>query len=183
MWTLRPARAGELPALVAIDDDACQLFPEAGRDVELPPHHPFVVADQARWKASLEADRVVVAVTAEDEPVGFAALGFVDAQGHLQQLSVRRAWMRRGLGTALVQCALDWAEDRLWLTTYADLAWNAPFYERLGFVRVDEESCGSDLRAILDEERRVLPAPEQRVAMVGRGRRDRGSTTGHRRLT
>ncbi|MFO0749610.1 MAG: GNAT family N-acetyltransferase [Myxococcota bacterium] len=167
-WRLRTGRSDELARLVAIDDDACSLFVEAGRDGELPA--AFTADEQARWQASLDAGRVVVAVTADDEPIGFAALGFVDGEAHLQQLSVRRAWMKLGLGRALVEHALGSRGDALWLTTYADIPWNRPLYERWGFSLVDEASCGPELRAILDAERRALPAPGQRVAMVRRPR-------------
>lgn len=121
-WKLRAARMGELELVVAIDDDACSLYVEAGRDIELPQQHAsFVVAERARWGESIQAGRVVVAVTAEGEPIGFASLGFVDAEAHLQQVSVRRAWMRRGVGRALTEHAIAWGQEALWLTTYADM--------------------------------------------------------------
>ena len=65
---------------------------------------------------------------------------------------------RRGLGGALVDevCQVVAADGhaRLWLRTYADVPWNAPFYGRHGFVRVplaDEPSWMTPLRA--NEER------------------------------
>jgi hypothetical protein len=61
---------------------------------------------------------------------------------------------------------LDWAAgEALWLTTYAHVPWNRAFYERFGFAVVPESSCGGDILEILTEQRRWLPAPEQRVAM------------------
>ncbi len=164
---LRAARADELDRLISIDEDACTLFVEVGRDVEPSLLNPFVVAEHARWRESLVYGRVVVAVTREDEPIAFASLGVVDGEPLLQQLSVRRAWMRRGIGRALVGHAVhSIAGAPLWLTTYADLPWNRPAYERMGFSCVDDARCGDEMRRILEEERRVLPAPEQRVAMV-----------------
>ncbi len=56
----------------------------------------------------------------------------------------------------------------LWLTTYAHLPWNGPFYERHGFVVMRDNDCGPELRAILDEQRAVLPDPKKRVAMARR---------------
>ncbi len=172
LWSLRPARADELSHAVAIDDDACTLFVDAGRDGVLPP--AFVAAEHARWQEALSSGRVVFAVTPAGEPIAFAALGFVDAEPHLQQLSVRRAWMRRGLGRALVQHAIDWASGALWLTTYGDIPWNRPFYERLGFRCVAEAGWGPEMRRIHEDERRALPAPEERVVMVRRASSARG---------
>jgi len=168
---LRVARASELKAIVAIDDDASSLYVDAGRGLTLSPHfHAFELAEQARWRESLEAGRVTVAVDANDQPIAFAALGYVDAEAHLQQISVTRAWMKRGIGHVLMKHVLDWAGPSLWLTTYADIPWNRPFYERLGFTCVSEDRCGPEMRAVLEEERQALPDPAQRVAMVYRKR-------------
>ncbi len=166
-WALRAARADELSRLVAIDDEACSLFTDVGRGVNLPAgHHAFTLAEQATWRDSLLAGRVVVAVPPDDEPIGFVSPGFIDGGAHLQQVSVRRSWMRRGIGTALVNVAVGWQPLALWLTTSADLEWNRPYYERLGFSCVSEDGCGPQLRKVLEDERRALPAPDQRVAMV-----------------
>lgn len=172
--TLRQARADELDRLIAIDDDACGLYAEAGRELDIPRDHPFAVVEYDRWRGALQAGRVFVAVSGDDEPVGFAVLTIVDEAPHLQQLSVRRSWMRRGIGRALVEHALEQAGARnLTLTTYADLPWNRPAYERMGFACVEETDCGEELRRILAEERAVLPAPDQRVAMIFSRRRER----------
>jgi hypothetical protein len=77
--------------------------------------------------------------------------------------------MRRGVGSVLLEEAKAWAERagrrELWLTTYAHLPWNLPFYARRGFARMAEADCGRELRAILEDQRRWLPDPQQRVAM------------------
>jgi hypothetical protein len=58
----------------------------------------------------------------------------------------------------LIEHAETWARDRglaaLTLTTYVEVPWNGPYYERLGFryLTPDEETPG--LRAIRDRERR-----------------------------
>jgi hypothetical protein len=51
------------------------------------------------------------------------------------------------------------------LTTYAHLPWNRPFYESAGFVVVPVSECPPEMVAILDDQRRWLPAPDQRIAM------------------
>ena len=70
----------------------------------------------------------------------------------------------RGCGAASARrcCrAIAWAaadsSSRLWLTTWAHVAWNAPFYARHGFVAHPEAACGPGLRAILRRQREVLP--------------------------
>jgi len=167
-FTIRPARAEELPLVTAIDDDASYLFATAGLSMaHLRADHPFVLREHARWAAALERRCLFVACQSDETPRGFASLGTVDGEGHLGQLSVLRAAMRQGIGRALVSHARGWAKGRgaLWLTTYAHVPWNRPYYESMGFSVVPERLCGPDIREILDEERAVLPAPEHRVAM------------------
>ncbi|HEX4340741.1 MAG TPA: hypothetical protein VH062_32760 [Polyangiaceae bacterium] len=77
--------------------------------------------------------------------------------------------MQRGAGRFLLRHALAWAraqhEPSLWLTTYGHLAFNRFFYEKEGFGGVPYDECSLGVRHHLDDERRWLPAPEQRVAM------------------
>ncbi|MCB9634665.1 MAG: GNAT family N-acetyltransferase [Sandaracinus sp.] len=161
---LRSARPHELDAMIAIDDAASTLFHDAGLVVDLGPEHPFVREENARWARAIEAGHAVVAV--EDGTLsGFATFGAVDGAAYLDQLAVHPLAMRRGLGTRLLHHVVDRARGPLWLTTYAHLAWNGPYYARHGFVRQAEDSCGPELLAILASQRAVLPLPEQRIAM------------------
>ena len=129
--------------------------------------------ERARWVAAIAGGLLEVAETPDGALIGFAARAVVDGEPYLDQLSVRRLWMRRGIGTCLLRRAIAWAavdsSSRLWLTTWAHVPWNAPFYARHGFVAHPEAGCGPELRAILRRQREVLPDPDQRIAMVHRG--------------
>jgi GNAT superfamily N-acetyltransferase len=99
-------------------------------------------------------------------PVGLLVMDHLDGQPYLEQLSVRVAAQRQGLGRLLLLRAIAWAGAQpLWLTTYAHVAWNRPFYERHGFVAVPEGECAPEILAALEDQRRWLPAPEQRLVM------------------
>lgn len=146
---------------VEIDDDASSLYAQAGLDLGFPTGHPFVVSERARWLRCAEAGSLWFAV--EDGVVaGFAALERLDGGAHLEQLSVRRSFARRGVGTRLLQKALESAP--LTLTTYAHLPWNGPWYARMGFVTL-YGALPSELQARMDDERANLPQPEHRIAM------------------
>ncbi len=103
------------------------------------------------------------------EPVGYAVASVVDAEAHLDQVSVSTTAAGRGIGSLLVEEVCGWAIRRghasITLTTFRDLPWNGPLYKRLGFASLTDEACGPQLLAIRAEERRrgidVLP----RVAM------------------
>jgi GNAT superfamily N-acetyltransferase len=168
MHDIRNARPEELDTLVQIDDAASALYAEAGLPLSLPADHPFVLAERERWRRAIDGGRALVAADAWGDPLGFVALDFVDGAPYLDQVSVRPEAMRQGLGRRLVQRAIDWSQPLgdLWLTTYAHLRWNQPYYERFGFSVVSAIEWGPELRAIVESQRHVLPRPAERVAMV-----------------
>jgi len=166
---LRVARADERALLRDIDDDACQLYEQHGVHLAALADGAFAHAELARWGECLAAQRVFVAGSA-GAALGFAACRFVDGEPYLDQLSVRLAAMRRGVGAALIERACAWGREqggaRIWLTTYDHVPFNRPMYERRGFRVVDERACGPEIAADLEEQRQALPFPEARVAMV-----------------
>jgi GNAT superfamily N-acetyltransferase len=168
-FSIRSATPAELDTLVAIDDDAARLYEQSGLHMHFPDDHPFAVAERESWRRSLERDWTFMAVDDAGTAVGFAALFLVDGAPYLDQLSVRLASMRQGLGRALLARAVGWARargDALWLTTYGHLTWNRPFYEKEGFVLVPELAWGPEMADVIEGQRQVLPAPEQRVVML-----------------
>jgi GNAT superfamily N-acetyltransferase len=168
-FSLRIARSDELQLLIDIDDEASELFLRAGITLALEKDPPFVVDESVRWAAAISKGLAHVAVDVRDRPIGFITLRYVDGEPYLDQIAVRLASMRRGAGTALLRQAVLWSANRpFWLTTYSHLPWNKPYYERHGFEVVPESMCGSELHSILEQQRAVLPHPEQRVAMVRR---------------
>jgi GNAT superfamily N-acetyltransferase len=163
---IRHGKAEEMDLAIAIDDDACTLYAEAGLRFEIGPDHRFARQEYARWTRAATQGRLLFASRADGPPVGMMVLGFADGEPHLDQLSVRPAAGRQGIGTCLVSFAVEWAARQpLWLETYAHLPWNRPFYERQGFQVVPAAVAPAQVRALLDEQRRWLPAPEQRVVM------------------
>jgi GNAT superfamily N-acetyltransferase len=102
------------------------------------------------------ADAAVV-LAVGDPPIGFASVGLIDRVAHLWQLAVDPDEGRRGYGTALVRAVCAWArangDGAVTLTTFRDVAWNGPFYARLGFRTLAELTPG--LAAIRDHERSI----------------------------
>jgi GNAT superfamily N-acetyltransferase len=166
---IRPADPGEMPDVIAIDDDATTLYATSGVPLVFHQSDPFTAEEQARWNAAAHAGRLFLAIDERNERAGFAALDILDEEPYLDQLSVRTASMGRGIGSRLLRHAIDWAFRHggrgLWLTTYRHLRHNARFYERHGFVVVPERDCGPGVRHHLDAQRAALPLPEERVAM------------------
>jgi GNAT superfamily N-acetyltransferase/predicted DNA-binding protein (MmcQ/YjbR family) len=173
--TLRRARAEEIDIVMDIDDAASTAFKAIGLWDELPRSESFRQNERRRRLAAAEAGRLWLACLADegDTPVGFAACHSVDGAPYLDQVSVRPQFMGRGLGRLLVAHCIAWSRSggALWLTTYNHVPWNRPYYETFGFEVVPDAKCGPELRASLDAQRAVLPAPEERVALRRIGRR------------
>jgi GNAT superfamily N-acetyltransferase len=164
-YTLRRALVGELPALPDVERLAARQFrqsphPEAA---ELP------VQSLEQLHEHQQRGGVWVAVTREETVAAFAICKPVDGALFIVEADVHPAHARRGLGAALFELLGQWARaggyPALLLTTFGDVPWNAPYYERLGFRVLPEDALGPGLRAIRAEETRFGLPPESRVCM------------------
>lgn len=107
---------------------------------------------------------------ADDTPVGFAHVKVLEpGAAHLEEIDVHPKHGRRGIGTRLVNAVCEWAAREgcasITLTTFRDVPWNMPFYERLGFRMISPAVLSPTLRSILRDEARRGLDPARRVAM------------------
>jgi GNAT superfamily N-acetyltransferase len=154
---IRAAEPDELRQLAAIEAAADRLFDQLGFDL-IP--GPGLVDRLAVARCLLVAGRPAV---------GFARLEEVDGRAHLEQLAVDPAHGRRGIGGSLLEAAVGWAAAQgyreMTLVTFADVAWNAPFYAGRGFEPLDD--LGPELAEIRALERsNGLDRLGRRVVMV-----------------
>lgn len=164
-YIVRPADFRELSRLQDIERAASALFEGtkykflAGAE---PSHLELLAAQQAAGLVWVVADR-------NDEPVGFAAAGFVDGLPHLYEIDVDPAHARKGLGTRLVQEVIDWARrsghPQITLSTFRQVPWNAPFYRRFHFEELEESELSGGLLELREIERRLGLPVEERVCM------------------
>ena len=164
-YTIRLARRDELSLLNEVEQAAAVLFREVGFDfaAEIGP----LSLDLLR---SLQSkDQIWIAAGRDGLPVGFAVVQIIDGLAHLEEISVHPAHGRQGLGRRLIQVVCDWARDEgypaVTLSTFRDVPWNAPFYERLGFRVLGEEELGPGLLAVREHEARDGLAVRERVCM------------------
>ena len=154
----RWAEPGEMPGLVAVELAADELFEQVG--LGFPPGTTMIeeVMDPA------------VVLVEGDPPVGFALIGWVDGNLHLDQLAVHPSRMRQGIGGRLVAAVRDHAvasgAPAVTLTTYRDVPWNAPWYERQGFSVLPDTEWGPELRALVEHERELGIEVAPRVVMA-----------------
>ncbi|MDQ6783525.1 MAG: GNAT family N-acetyltransferase [Actinomycetota bacterium] len=163
--TIRPARHDDLEALRAIELAAGAPFRDLGMaaiaDAAAPP-----VAELAVFQRD---GRAWVVTSAAGSPVGYLLVDIVDGNAHIEQVSVDPSHGRQGLGRKLLDAADEWAQERgltaLTLSTFAEVPWNGPYYERLGFRVVPESEVTPGLAAIRAAEAAQGLAAWPRVTM------------------
>jgi GNAT superfamily N-acetyltransferase len=152
MNAIRLATTQDVPHLPAIEMAACELFAHCAVTADLP-------ADWTPLEDFCEAQQhglLWVAVTAQNAPIGFALVERFGATAHLEELDVLPAYGRRGIGAGLVRAVCEWAAaqrlEAVTLTTFREVPWNAPFYQRLGFHVLPPAEWTPLLRARVAEE-------------------------------
>jgi GNAT superfamily N-acetyltransferase len=164
-YTLRRARPEELPVLPELEHLAAQQFLQSA--------HPFIAQADAQTLEQLQEYQrhggVWVAATERGDIAAFALCKEVDGAAYLAELDVHPAHARQGLGRALFEVLKRQARERgypaVLLTTFRDVPWNAPNYERWGFRRLRDEEPGPGLRAIREQETRAGFPAASRVCM------------------
>jgi ribosomal protein S18 acetylase RimI-like enzyme len=162
---LRAAREDDLLALRELERAAGAAFRDLGM-AAVADDEPPSVTDLAAFQ---QGGRAWVITDSADRPVAYLLLDVVDGNAHIEQVSVHPDHARQGLGKTLLDTAATWAEQHglaaLTLTTYLDVPWNSPYYQRLGFQIMAEDQIGDGLRRIREHEQARGLARWPRVAM------------------
>ncbi|MDW5500461.1 GNAT family N-acetyltransferase [Pseudomonas lundensis] len=150
---IRLAQPQDIAQLIAVERSAAQLFHQqpawrfiADGPVMSSQQHADFIQRQHEWLAESTAGEVA----------GFTAVVSQQQDWHIAELSVAADWQRQGLGRRLIaemaaQARLQGVQ-RLTLTTFIDVPWNAPYYQRLGFCPIAAERLSASLRHQLAEE-------------------------------
>lgn len=162
---LRLARPTDAVALPAIERSAAELF---RLDPQLAWLADAEVADVAQHLRAIEEAHVWVAESAE--LAGFLRAVEIDQHLHIEELSVSQAFQGQGIGRRLVSAAIEQALalrlNAVTLTTFRDLPWNAPFYQRMGFIELTPAPTAGYLHDTLLVEIALGFPAERRCAMA-----------------
>ena len=164
MYQILPARARDVPLLADIELAAARLL--AGWAPESVLLETTPLADLG---LALAGGCLWVALDG-DTPVGFAHVKLLEPHvAHLDEIDVHPAHGQRGVGTRLVAAVCDWADatgfDAVTLSTFRDVPWNRPFYERCGFSVIPPEAWSAALRHLVAGETTRGLDPNLRVVM------------------
>lgn len=164
---IRPALAADIPALGAVERSAAAAFLAA-------PGLEWIAASEPTPAGFLqgcqEKDRLWVADGEHGQLSGFLAAQAMGRHIFIVELSVALASQRRGIGTRLMAAveahARQCGAEALTLTTYRGLAWNAPYYRRLGYAEVAPAELGEAYVAKVAYEATCGHDPALRCVMI-----------------
>jgi GNAT superfamily N-acetyltransferase len=150
---IRTSTIEELPVLQDIERAAGLCFRDIGMD-EVADDEPLSLEELGCYQ---RAGRAWVAVDGTDRPMAYLITDPVDGNVHIEQVSVHPDSARRGVGRALIEHTAARAAAQgvpaLTLTTFVDVAWNAPYYAaRCGFRTLAEAELTPGLREIRRSE-------------------------------
>jgi len=163
-YAIGPAHAADIDALPVIELAAAELLRGYAPDSVLTATTPPDTLGLAQREGRLWVART------DGIAVGFAQVDVLDSRtAHLEELDVLPDHGRRGLGTRLVEDVCRWAGsagfESVTLTTFRDVPFNMPFYERLGLHTVPDAELSPALRRVVDNETRRGLDAWRRVVM------------------
>lgn len=157
------ARTEHIPVISQLEREAASVYPPGLQTTYLK-HKMLSHSDLLE---GIVNDSLFIALTNNGRVQGFILIRHVTGLVLLSKVDVRPQLMRRGIGTQLINTAIEklpsWGHTSLWLTTFSNLPWTVPFYEKIGFRIVPEELHPEVIRKILAEEK--INGLENRVAM------------------
>lgn len=162
--SIRTIRLGEDQVIEEIENKSDELFKEYGVDFS----GLILELDEAFAIGSSPSETFVAEI--DSQIVGFCTTKTVDGSCYLGQLSVHPRNSNQGIGSKLLETAFEWAKrmdfNHIVLTTFRDIKFNAPMYERRGFKIFEPGETFPELKEIRNLEKKsgieILP----RVAMI-----------------
>lgn len=167
-FELRPALEREFEEIGRLERQAAQRF------LQLPEHTGMTYEQLQETLEAHELERSLsegglwVAVVA-GRLAGFVSTHLYPEALYIRELDVLVEYGRRGLGRALigraVERALELGLSGVFLRTFREVPWNAPYYARLGFAEVAEADWTDSMHSILEVEEQWGLRAEKRVFM------------------
>jgi len=146
---IRAATEDDIPLLAAVESAADKLFP-----TDRIPQTGDVYPEESHRRALRRG--VLLVAEVDETVVGFITSEPLDLAFHIFALAVDPNYGQRGIGRRLMTGAVEHALQRGFseatLTTFEDLRWNAPFYQKLGFRVLAPHETNGALSSILDKE-------------------------------
>ena len=149
---IRPAATADLGRIQEIETAAGELFRALGMDAVADDPPPTI----EELTAFLRLGTAWVATVPAGEPIAYILMKVRGSWAHIEQVTVHPNHAHRGIGGDLINHAEGWARglglDGLSLTTFRNVPWNGPYYERLGFRYLPDFEWPAELREVVEAE-------------------------------
>lgn len=166
---IRPAKKADFSTLARLEESAARRFLDVADLTGMTAEQVHDTLDTEELSRALSHEALWIAEW-ESEPAGFLAAHLYPSELYIREVDVLRRFGRRGIGTALVQRAVERARgaecERVVLRTFRCVAWNEPFYHSLGFREVERASWSEAMFALLQQEDEWGLKPEKRLFMA-----------------
>lgn len=137
-------------------------------EIEYSANQAFTQIPQLKWLAEsavMSSDQhldliqnhdAFVAVNAQNQVIGFLYAEKQAQDLYIIELDVAAEYQKQGVGRQLMTYIIDFAKQQgfqaVTLTTFTDVAWNRPFYEKLGFKLLNPQNLKPYLKQKIDNE-------------------------------
>lgn len=144
---IRPVNPSDFEHLPAIERAAAKAFAAAG--VSLPDPSAVITPDE--WRTISADGMLLIAADDRDRPIGMLGARPIKDGWFIVEMDVHPDHQGRSIGRALIAAAKRKAE-RLYLTTFLTVPWNAPWYQRQGFRVMADAELSPELRQHVQQE-------------------------------
>lgn len=128
------------------------------------------VMSPAEHNRCLKNGLVLAARDERGSSVGFLTAEMFGSCIHIWVIAVMHSAQGRGIGKRLIESAVSLGAARemsaVTLTTFRNVPWNRPFYERVGFRVIEPLELDRRLRAVLQAEAEHGIPVDERCAMI-----------------
>ncbi|CAG8961625.1 hypothetical protein HYFRA_00006161 [Hymenoscyphus fraxineus] len=163
---IRSARSSDIPLLDRVERSAAEVF----RTVDLDTLADRPTLDIHTLAVMTRSNHLWIAVNDWDQPIGFLGGESMHGNFHITEISVARDFQGRGIGKALMRTMMEQVQSEgykfITLTTFKDVPWNGPWYQKLGFKEVSPRAMKKQYSEILKEEAQSAGVdPDRRCIM------------------
>ena len=166
LYSIRKTEHSDIPHLIGVEKSATQAFlsvPDLSWLVDAP-----VLSEQTHCEL-INTIYAFVISNDQGEVVGFIYAKQQDSDFYIIEFDVRSDLQKQGIGRQLIEYSITVAKaanfKAVTLTTFIDVAWNRPFYQRLGFEIIKDSEQANYLKNALDNEVKFGFKRDSRCAM------------------
>lgn len=150
---IRRVQTSDIARLIEIEKSAAQAFLNIPELAWLADSSLLSIDDHMRLISQAYG---FVSINPENNATGFLYAEKQNQDLYIIELDVDGTLQKQGIGRQLLEDVIDYAHkhdfSNVTLTTFNDVVWNRPFYESLGFQKLDDDDLPDYLQKKIAHE-------------------------------